>query len=241
MRVVILAGGLGTRLPEYTKKIPKPMVKVAGSPIITHIMKHYIKFGFNDFIIATGYKGNYFEKYFRGFKKNGLPFKTKIFKKPCTITIVKTGLKTLTGGRLKRVRNYLRNDKSFMFTYGDGISNVNLRKLEKFHNNHNKIITVSAVRPPARFGELKIKNKIVKQFKEKPQTSQGWINGGFFVAKKNFLNLISNDMTILERKPLESVAKKNQLMAFQHKGFWKCMDTKRDRDVLNDFLKKRKN
>tara|TARA_B100000963_G_C22560906_1_gene641274 strand:- start:540 stop:1265 length:726 start_codon:yes stop_codon:yes gene_type:complete len=241
MRVVILAGGLGTRLPEYTKKIPKPMVKVAGSPIITHIMKHYIKFGFNDFIIATGYKGNYFEKYFRGFKKNGLPFKTKIFKKSCTITIVKTGLKTLTGGRLKRVRNYLRNDKSFMFTYGDGISNVNLRKLEKFHNNHNKIITVSAVRPPARFGELKIKNKIVKQFKEKPQTSQGWINGGFFVAKKNFLNLISNDKTILEKKPLESVAKKNQLMAFQHKGFWKCMDTKRDRDVLNDFLKKRKN
>ena len=186
MRVVILAGGLGTRLPEYTKKIPKPMVKVAGSPIITHIMKHYIKFGFNDFIIATGYKGNYFEKYFRGFKKNGLPFKTKIFKKSCTITIVKTGLKTLTGGRLKRVKNYLLNDKSFMFTYGDGISNVNLRKLEKFHNNHNKIITVSAVRPPARFGELKIKNKIVKQFKEKPQTSQGWINGGFFVAKKNF-------------------------------------------------------
>ena len=241
MRVVILAGGLGTRLPEYTKKIPKPMVKVAGSPIITHIMKHYIKFGFNDFIIATGYKGNYFEKYFRGFKKNGLPFKTKIFKKSCTITIVKTGLKTLTGGRLKRVKNYLLNDKSFMFTYGDGISNVNLRKLEKFHNNHNKIITVSAVRPPARFGELKIKNKIVKQFKEKPQTSQGWINGGFFVAKKNFLNLISNDMTILEKKPLESVAKKNQLMAFQHKGFWKCMDTKRDRDVLNDFLKKRKN
>ena len=241
MRVVILAGGLGTRLPEYTKKIPKPMVKVAGSPIITHIMKHYIKFGFNDFIIATGYKGNYFEKYFRGFKKNGLPFKTKIFKKSCTITIVKTGLKTLTGGRLKRVKNYLLNDKSFMFTYGDGISNVNLRKLEKFHNNHNKIITVSAVRPPARFGELKIKNKIVKQFKEKPQTSQGWINGGFFVAKKNFLNLISNDMTILEKKPLESVAKKNQLMAFQHKGFWKCMDTKRDRDILNDFLKKRKN
>ena len=241
MRVVILAGGLGTRLPEYTKKIPKPMVKVAGSPIITHIMRHYIKFGFNDFIIATGYKGNYFEKYFRGFKKNGLPFKTKIFKKSCTITIVKTGLKTLTGGRLKRVKNYLLNDKSFMFTYGDGISNVNLRKLEKFHNNHNKIITVSAVRPPARFGELKIKNKIVKQFKEKPQTSQGWINGGFFVAKKNFLNLISNDMTILEKKPLESVAKKNQLMAFQHKGFWKCMDTKRDRDILNDFLKKRKN
>ena len=131
MRVVILAGGLGTRLPEYTKKIPKPMVKVAGSPIITHIMKHYIKFGFNDFIIATGYKGNYFEKYFRGFK-NGLPFKTKIFKKSLALTIVKTGLKTLTGGRLKRVKNYLLNDKSFMFTYGDGISNVNLRKLEKF-------------------------------------------------------------------------------------------------------------
>ena len=241
MKVVILAGGLGTRLPEYTKKIPKPMVKVAGSPIIIHIMKHYIKFGYNDFVIAVGYKGNYFEKFFKGFKKSGLSFKSKIFKKSCKITIVKTGLKTLTGGRLKRIRKYLGNDENFMFTYGDGISNINLKNLEKFHNSHNKIITVTAVRPPARFGELKIKKKIVKEFKEKPQTSYGWINGGFFIAKKIFLSFINNDNTILEKKPLESVSKKKQLMEFQHKGFWKCMDTKRDRDILNIFLKKRKN
>ena len=239
MKVIILAGGLGTRLPEYTKKIPKPMVKVAGYPIIIHIIKHYLKFGFNDFIIATGYKRKIFEKYFANFKKNGEPFKTKIFKKQCKITIIDTGLKTLTGGRIKRLSKHLNQNDDFMFTYGDGLSNLNLGKLLKFHKSHKRLITVTAVRPPARFGELIIKNKIVTQFKEKPQVTTGWINGGFFVAKSKFLTLIKGDQTILEKQPLENACKQNELMAFEHFGFWKCMDTKRDRDVMNEILKKK--
>jgi glucose-1-phosphate cytidylyltransferase len=239
MKVVILAGGLGTRLPEYTKKIPKPMVKVAGYPIIIHIIKHYLKFGFNDFIIATGYKGKIFENYFANFKKNGKPFKTKIFKKQCKITIFDTGLKTLTGGRLKRISKHLNQNEDFMFTYGDGLSDLNLRKLLKFHKSHKRLITVTAVRPPARFGELIIKNKIVTQFKEKPQVTSGWINGGYFVAKLKFLTLIKGDQTILEKQPLESACRQKELMAFEHFGFWKCMDTKRDRDVMNEILKKK--
>ena len=239
MKVVILAGGLGTRLPEYTKKIPKPMVKVAGYPIIIHIIKHYLKFGFNDFIIATGYKGKIFENYFANFKKNGKPFKTKIFKKQCKITIFDTGLKTLTGGRLKRISKHLNQNEDFMFTYGDGLSDLNLRKLLKFHKSHKRLITVTAVRPPARFGELIIKNKIVTQFKEKPQVTSGWINGGYFVAKLKFLTLIKGDQTILEKQPLESACRQKELMAFEHFGFRKCMDTKRDRDVMNEILKKK--
>ena len=239
MKVVILAGGLGTRLPEYTKKIPKPMVKVAGYPIIIHIIKHYLKFGFNDFIIATGYKGKIFENYFANFKKNGVPFKTKIFKKQCKITIFDTGLKTLTGGRLKRISKHLNQNEDFMFTYGDGLSDLNLRKLLKFHKSHKRLITVTAVRPPARFGELIIKNKIVTQFKEKPQVTSGWINGGYFVAKLKFLTLIKGDQTILEKQPIESACRQKELMAFEHFGFWKCMDTKRDRDVMNEILKKK--
>jgi len=239
MKVIILAGGLGTRLPEYTKKIPKPMVKVAGYPIIIHIIKHYLKFGFNDFIIATGYKRKIFENYFANFKKNGEPFKTKIFKKKCKITIIDTGLKTLTGGRLKKLSKHLNQNEDFMFTYGDGLSDLNLRKLLKFHKSHKRLITVTAVRPPARFGELIIKNKIVTQFKEKPQVTTGWINGGYFVAKSKFLTLIKGDQTILEKQPLECACKQNELMAFEHFGFWKCMDTKRDRDVMNEILKKK--
>jgi glucose-1-phosphate cytidylyltransferase len=239
MKIVILAGGLGTRLPEYTTKIPKPMVKVAGYPIIIHIIKHYLKYDLNEFIIATGYKGYIFEKYFTNFKKNGQPFFLKIAKKKCKITLLKTGLNTLTGGRLKRVSNYLSKNEDFMFTYGDGVSSVNLKKLIKFHKHHKKLITVTAVRPPARFGELKINNKIVKSFKEKPQVNAGWINGGFFISKYHFLNLISGDKTTLEKQPLENSSKLGQLMAFKHYGFWKCMDTKRDKDVLDKILKKK--
>ncbi len=242
IKVIILAGGLGTRLAEYTKKIPKPMVKIAGYPIVLHIMKQYIEYGFKNFIIATGYKGKVFQNYFKKFKKNGISFKTKIFKKSCNVTILKTGLKTLTGGRLKRVSKYLSENEDFMFTYGDGLSDVNLQKLLSFHKKTNKLITVTAVRPPARFGELKISNNIVKSFKEKPQVTSGWINGGFFIAKKNFLSLINGDKTILEKEPLENASKKRQLLAYQHYGFWKCMDTKRDKDVLdNIYRKKRKN
>ena len=237
MKVIILAGGLGTRLPEYTHKIPKPMVKIAGYPIIVHIMNHYINSGFNEFYLATGYKSEEFKKYFKNYKKNGIPFKSKIFKKPCTISIIDTGLKTLTGGRLKRAAKFLNINEDFMFTYGDGISNVNLKKLLKFHKQHRILITVTAVRPPARFGELKIEKNMVKNFKEKPQVTSGWINGGFFIAKYYFLNFIRSDKEILEKWPLERLTKLNQIAAFKHKGFWKCMDVKRDRDELQEIYK----
>ena len=239
IKVVILAGGLGTRLPEYTKKIPKPMVKINGIPIIIYIMNHYIKYGFKEFIIATGYKGEVFQKYFKKYQKDGKPFETKVLNKNCKITLLKTGKKTLTGGRLKRVSYILKDDENFMFTYGDGLSDVNLKKLLKFHYINKKLVTVTAVRPPARFGELEINNKIVKSFKEKPQVTSGWINGGFFVAKKGFLNLIKGDSTILEKAPLEKATKMKQLAAYLHFKFWKCMDTKRDKDVLETFYKKK--
>ena len=227
-KVVILAGGFGTRLSEYTKDIPKPLVSIKGKPIIVHIIKHYIKFGFKEFYIALGYKGSLIKKYFKN-KKFGWK-----------INLVDTGEKTMTGGRLKRLKKFLKEDENFMFTYGDGISTVNIRKLIKFHKKHKKMLTVTAVRPPARFGEISIQSNRVISFKEKPQVSQSWINGGFFVAKKKFLNLIKNDSTILEKKPLEEATKKNQLYAFKHYGFWKCMDTKRDKDVLEEIYKKNK-
>ena len=239
IKVIILAGGLGTRLHEYTNKIPKPMVKINGEPIIAHIMSHYLKYGFKNFIIATGYKSEVFYKYFKNFKKNGQSFKTSVFKKDCEVTLLKTGLKTMTGGRLKRVKEYLNDMENFMFTYGDGLSDINLKKLLNFHISKKKLVTVTAVRPPARFGEIGIKNHIVTSFKEKPQVTSGWINGGFFVAKKKFLNLIKGDMTILEKQPLEKAAKKKQLAAYKHFSFWKCMDTKRDKDVLESIYKKK--
>ena len=241
MNVIILAGGLGTRLTEYTKTIPKPMVKVAGYPILLHIMNHYIKFGFKNFYIATGYKGYVIKKFFRKYKKNGELFDYKIFnKKKCRIALVDTGLKTFTGGRLKRLENYINDNETFFFTYGDGISNVNIKKLLNYHNKSKKIITVTAVHPPARFGELKLKKNKVVSFKEKPQTNQGWINGGFFVAQKKFFKFIKNDEDILEKKPLEKAFKSNQLNAFKHRGFWKCMDTIRDKQVIDQILKSKK-
>ena len=240
MKVVILAGGLGTRLAEYTKTIPKPMVKIGPYPIIAHIINHYINFGFKDFILATGYKSYVFKKYFKNFKNNGSEFKTKIFGKNCTLNILDTGKKTLTGGRLKRVEKYLPKNENFMFTYGDGISNVNLKKLLNFHIKRKKIITVTAVRPPARFGEIVLKKDSVLSFKEKPQTSNGWINGGFFVANTSFLKFIRGDSEILEKWPLERATRLKQLSAFKHSGFWKCMDVKRDREELQKIYKKNK-
>ena len=237
MKVIILAGGLGTRLSEYTKSIPKPMVKIGKLPIIIHIISHYLNYGFNDFILATGYKSEVFKKFFKNYKKSGKSFKTQIKKKPCSITILDTGLKTMTGGRLKKIDKYLKKDENFMFTYGDGISDVNLKKLLHHHKLKNKLITVTAVRPPARFGELIIKRNNVISFKEKPQTTTGWINGGFFVANKKFLKLIKGNNDILEKKPLELASKLKQLVAFKHEGFWKCMDVKRDRDELNKIFK----
>ena len=238
MKVVILAGGLGTRLSEYTHLIPKPMVKIGPYPIVVHIMSHYLKYGYNDFILATGYKSHVFKKYFKNFKKSGKEFKTSIQGKTCKINILDTGLNTLTGGRLRRVKKFIPDNTDFMFTYGDGISDVNIKKLNLFHKNNKRLITVTAVRPPARFGEIIITNNKVKSFKEKPQTSNSWINGGFFIANSKFLNLIRGEKEILEKWPLEQATKKKQLAAFKHYSFWKCMDVKRDREELQKIYKK---
>ena len=240
MKVIILAGGLGTRLSEYTKTVPKPMVKIGKFPILIHIMHHYLIYGFNDFYLATGYKSNVIKRYFKNFKKTEDVFKTKLLGKTCKITILDTGLKTLTGGRLKRVSKFISKNENFMFTYGDGISSINLKKLYNFHKKNKKIITVTAVRPPARFGEIILKNKKVISFKEKPQVTNGWINGGFFVANKKFFNFIKGDNDILEKNPLELMVKKRQLVAFRHEGFWKCMDVKRDREELQKIYRRTK-
>ena len=215
MKVVILAGGLGTRISEYTHSIPKPMVQIGKKPLLIHIMNLYSKFNYNDFYIALGYKSEIIKKYFKNFKKTNKQFKFKIKDKTLKVTLIDTGKNTLTGGRLKRLKKFINKEENFMFTYGDGISNVNLRKLEKFHKKHDRLITVTAVRPPARFGEIIIKNEKVTSFKEKPQVKQGWINGGFFVAKYDFFNLIKGDATILEKEPLEKASYKGQLYSFK--------------------------
>ena len=227
MKVVILAGGFGTRLPEYTKTIPKPMVKVGGKPILFHIMKLYAKYGFKEFYIALGYRGNIIKKF----------FKKKYF--DWNVNLISTGRNTMTGGRLKRLEKYIGKE-TFMLTYGDGISDVNLKKLLKFHKRNKKLATLTAVRPPARFGALKLNGQSVKYFKEKSKIDEGWINGGFFVIEPEFLKYIKNDKTYLEREPLEIVTKKKQLLAYRHKGFWQCMDTKRDKDKLENILKNKK-
>ena len=240
MKIIILAGGKGTRISEFTKTIPKPMIKIGKKPILIRIIEHYLKFGKKDFYIALGYKSNVVQNYFKNFKKFDQPFIFLINKKKITITLSFTGKNTLTGGRIKRMKRFINKDENFMFTYGDGVSNVNLRNLEKFHLKNKKIITVTAVRPPARFGEITIKNNRVNTFKEKPQVTEGWINGGFFVANYKFFKFIKGDRTILEREPLEKAAKLKQLFAFKHKGFWKCMDTLRDKHVLEQIYKKNK-
>jgi glucose-1-phosphate cytidylyltransferase len=228
MKVVILAGGLGTRLSEYTKTIPKPMVKINNKPLIYYIMKNYAKYGFTDFYIALGYKGHILKKYF---KKNSFGW---------NINLIETGLKTMTGGRLKRLEKHLKNE-SFLMTYGDGVSNINIKKLINFHNKNKKNFTLTAVRPPARFGVVKIKGNLVTYFKEKSKVDEGWINGGFFVIEPNFFKYIKNDSTFLEKEPLEIACKKKNLAAFKHKGYWQCVDTKRDLEKLKTNLKKLNN
>ena len=227
MKVVILAGGLGTRISEYTKTIPKPMIKINGKPLIYYIMKHYAKYGFKEFYIALGYKGEVIKKYF---KKNLFDWK---------IHLIDTGLKTMTGGRLKKLTKFI-DDKTFMLTYGDGLSNINLKDLLKFHNKNKKMISLTAVRPPARFGAIKFKGNYVSYFKEKSKLDEGWINGGFFVIEPKFLKFIKNERTTLEREPMEKASKKKQLVAFKHYDFWQCMDTKRDKDTLEEIIKKKK-
>lgn len=224
MKTVILCGGYGSRLSEETKIKPKPMVKVGNEPILEHIINIYKDYNFKDFILALGYKSKYIKDYYK-------------VKNTKNINLVYTGKDTMTGGRLLRLKNYLKNEETFMLTYGDGVSSVNIKKLVEFHNKHKKIATLTAVRPPVRFGELNIKGDKINSFQEKPQTIQGWINGGFFVFNKKIFDLIEGDKIMLEREPMEKLAKMGQLMAYKHEGFWQCMDTLRDKIFLNKLLK----
>jgi glucose-1-phosphate cytidylyltransferase len=224
MKVVILAGGKGTRLSEYTKTIPKPMIKIGRKTILEHIIKYYERFGFKEFIIATGYKSKIIENH---------------FKKKKQIKIVNTGLNTLTGLRIKKLEKYL--DKTFMLTYGDGLSNINLNKLLKFHKKHKRLATLASVHPPARFGEIETKESLVSKFEEKPQLQKGWINGGFFVFEPGFFKyLLPKKNVMLEREPIKKMVKKRELSAYKHEGFWFCMDTLRDKNVLENLVKSKK-
>jgi len=244
MKVILLAGGFGTRLSEYTETLPKPMVRIGGKPILWHIMKTYAHFGHTNFYIALGYKAEVIKEYFLHYKTMNADFTVDLGEGTVTshqldeldwkVTLVDTGLHTMTGGRVRRMKPYIGNE-TCLLTYGDGLSNVDLNQLITFHKSHGKMITVTAVHPGARFGELEMKEEQVTSFQEKPQTGQGWINGGYFVIEPEFFELIDKDMTILEKKPLERVAQMGELMAFRHKGFWQCMDTKRDRDNLEEF------
>lgn len=226
MKCVILAGGKGTRISELSKSIPKPMIKILGKPIILRIMEHYSKYGVKDFIIASGYKSKIIKNFFN-----------KKLIKDWKVNVVETGLNTMTGGRLKRLKNLLKNETFFM-TYGDGLCDVNLRKLLKFHLKNKKIATITAVRPPARFGALKItKKKIVTYFKEKSSLDEGWINGGFFVLESKIFRFIKNDKTFFEKEPLQKLSKLKSLYAYKHYGFWQCMDTMRDKLILEKKLR----
>lgn len=225
MKVVILCGGLGSRLSEETKKIPKPMIKIGKMPILSHIIKIYEKFGFTEIILATGYKSEIIERFYSN-KKN--------------ISCVYTGLKSMTGGRLLRLKKYFSSNENFMLTYGDGVSSQNIKKLCHFHNSHEKIGTMTAVKPPARFGEIFLKKNQVLSFEEKPQLSSNWINGGFFVFNSKIFNYISDNNTMLEREPFQRLAQEKELMAYKHDGFWQCMDTLRDKILLNKIYKSKK-
>ena len=227
MKVVILAGGFGTRLSEYTDTIPKPMVPIGNLPMIHHIINIYAKYGHKDFYIALGYKGDVIRKYFN----------KKI--EELNINLIDTGSETLTGGRVKRLEKYLNKEK-FLLTYGDGLSNININDLISFHNSHKKIVTMSAVRPPARFGALMLKDDKIIKFKEKVQLNDNWINGGFFVINPNFFQYLKDDQTILEKDPIENLVKDDEIRAFRHEGFWQCMDHKVDKDYLDNLVKEKK-
>jgi glucose-1-phosphate cytidylyltransferase len=225
MKVILLAGGFGTRLSEYTDEIPKPMINIGDKPILWHIMNLYARYHHKDFFVATGYKGDIIKKHF-----------SKISEK-WNINLVDTGQKTMTGGRIKRLQKLIGNE-TCMLTYGDGLADINFDSLISFHKSHGKLATVTAVRPPARFGAIKLNGNRVTSFKEKTHLGEGWINGGFFVIEPDFFNLIKGDDTYLEREPLETAAIQGELFAYQHKGFWQCMDTKRDLKNLEEIYSK---
>ncbi len=244
MKVVILAGGLGTRLAEETEIKPKPMVEIGGRPILWHIMKHYAHFGFMEFFIALGFKGEVIKRYFMDYYSlNGSMTidlstgKVAMHRKECenwNVHLMETGQDTLTGGRVKRLEPWLK-DNTFMVTYGDGLSDIDLQELLKFHRSHGRIATVTAVRPPARFGGLIFEGDLVVNFTEKPQAGEGWINGGFLVFEPAIFNYLEEDHSSLEANALERLAADRQLAAFRHDQFWQCMDTLRDKRLLEEF------
>lgn len=244
MKVGILAGGAGSRLAEETQIKPKPMVEIGSNPILWHIMRHYAYFGFSDFVIALGYKGEYIKKYMVDYctlKSNltvnlgtGQVMMNGGYKPDWKVDLVDTGLSTMTGGRIKQLAPYLGNE-TFMLTWGDGVSDIDLNKLLAFHQAHGKLATLTAVRPPARYGHMVFQGNQVTEFTEKPQTGEGWINGAFFVLEPEVFNYIEGDETQWEKEPLENLARDGQLMAYRHDSFWQCMDTLREKHILETY------
>ncbi len=249
MKVVILAGGYGTRLSEHTNIIPKPMVNIGGRPILWHIMKGYASFNCKEFFIAAGYKAEIIKDYFLNYRILNSDFKVDLksgnsstYNKDnvdWNVSIIDTGKNSMTGGRIKRLQKYIGNE-TFLLTYGDGLSNVNIDKLILFHKKHKSLITMTGVHPPIRFGMLDIEDNIVKTFKEKPsqQTKEGWINGGFMVVEPEVFDYIEDDKTIFEKEPLEKIAQMHRLSVFKHNGFWQCVDTKRELETLEKLSQK---
>ena len=247
MKTVILCGGLGTRLSEETHLKPKPMVEIANRPILWHIMKIYEAHGYNDFLLALGYKGEVIKDFFVHYHHRTCDITVDLatgsldYSSPTAedwrVSMVDTGQATLTGGRLRRLEPHLRPGGTFMLTYGDGLSSVDIQKLVAFHEGHGKIATVTAVHPAARFGNMSLAENRVLDFKEKPQTGEGWINGGFFVFEPEIFDYLHDDATVLEGDPMESLVRDGQLMAYRHAGFWHCMDTVRDRINLEEILR----
>jgi len=245
MKTVVLCGGLGTRLAEETQVKPKPMVEVSGRPILWHIMKIYEQHGLNDFVLALGYKGEVIKDYFLNYHarlcdltvqlKSGSVQYSNPTAEDWSVSLVDTGANTLTGGRLLRLKSLLEAEGTFMLTYGDGVSDVDLTALLAFHRAHGKLATVTAVKPSARFGGIIIESGNVRNFKEKPQSGEGWINGGFFVFEAGIFDYLEDDSTVLEQSPLENLVRDDQLMAYEHQGYWQCMDTIRDRDALQEY------
>jgi glucose-1-phosphate cytidylyltransferase len=244
MKVAILAGGFGTRLAEETEIKPKPMVEIGGKPILWHIMMIYAHYGFKEFIIALGYKGEILKKYMVDYctlssdltvnLQNGDVTYHEGNKVDWSVQLIDTGLRTLTGGRIKRLAPYL-GDKTFMLTWGDGVADIDLHKLLAFHRSHGKLATMTAVRPPARYGHLELDGDCIKEFSEKPQTGEGWINGAFFVLEPGIFDYIEGDETQWEKEPLEQLAKDGELMAYRHTSFWQCMDTLREKYILENL------